>query len=333
MNSYERYMAVVNHSACDHLPRLPLLMAYAAKHIGATYGEFAADYRVLVKANERCVEDFGFDQLSAISDPYREVTGFGGKVEFIAVGVPRLISSPLEDSKDLAKLENPDPYTTPRMKDRVAAVQTMASRYMGHYSILGWVEGPAAEAANLRGVMNFLFDTMDDPEFCHELMGRYIDVALEFAIAQLKAGADTIGIGDAIVSQISPAAYQELVFPHQLRLVQGIQEVGGLVRLHICGDITQHLPHIKNLGVNILDLDWPVDLAYARSVMTDQVVLVANPNPVEDIHGGTPEGIKEQIRGLYEVAGNPFMIGAGCEIPLATPGENLKALCTPLAYR
>ena len=333
MNSYERYMAVINHLPCDYLPRLPLLMAFAAKHVGATYGEFASDYRVLVKANERCVKDFGFDQLSAISDPYREVTGFGGEVEFIAVGVPRLIKSPIGDNKDLSQLEQPDPHQSPRMQDRLAAVETMASLYQGQYSVLGWVEGPAAEAANLRGVMNFLFDTMDDPAFCHELMGRCIDTALEFAKAQLKAGADTIGVGDAIVSQISPKSYQELVFPHQLRLVRGIQEAGGYVRLHICGDITQHLPQMKNLGVDILDLDWPVDLAYARSVMTDKVVLVANPNPVEDIQGGNPEAIREQIRRLYEVAGNPFMLGAGCEIPPATPDENLKALCAPIAYQ
>ena len=42
-----------------------------------------ADHKVLVEANLRCVEDFGFDQVSVISDPYRETTGFGGEVEFV----------------------------------------------------------------------------------------------------------------------------------------------------------------------------------------------------------------------------------------------------------
>ena len=332
MSSFERYMAVIEHASCDILPRLPILMAFAANHIGATYGEFASDYRVLARANERCVEDFGFDQLSAISDPYRETTGFGGEVELIAHGVPRLISSPLANSKDLTRLKKPDPYKSPRMKDRLEAVEELTSRYEGQYSILGWVEGPAAEAADLRGVMNFFYDTMDDPKFCHELMERCVDTALDFAAAQLKAGADTIGIGDAIVSQISPQVYTELIFPHQQRLVQGIQACGGLVRLHICGDISQHLPTMKGLGMNILDLDWPVDMAYARSVMGEQVILVANPDPVADIERGNPEAIRAKMRQLYAVAGNPFMLGAGCEIPLGTPDENLKALCAPIPY-
>ena len=34
--------------------RLPILMAFAAKYIGSNYGEFAADYKVLVEANLRC---------------------------------------------------------------------------------------------------------------------------------------------------------------------------------------------------------------------------------------------------------------------------------------
>lgn len=333
MNSYERYMAVINHAPCDVIPRLPILMSFAANHIGATYGEFASDYRVLVEANRRCVEDFGFDQVSVISDPYRETTGFGGKVEFVSDGVPRLIKVPLENNKDLGELAKPDPYTSFRMKDRLEAVKALASMYQGQYSILGWVEGPAAEAADLRGVMNFLFDVMDDPEFCHELMERCVDVAVEFALAQLKAGADTIGIGDAIVSQISPSVHKELIFPHQQRLIKEIQGAGGLVRLHICGDISHHLFHFKDLGMDILDLDWPVDIKSARSIVGDQTVLVANPNPVADIQLGTPEQICGQINQIYDLARNPFMIGAGCEIPLATPTENLSALCAPVSYR
>ena len=42
--------------------------------------------------------------------------------------------------------------------------------------------------------MNFLYDTMDDPQFCQELMERCTDVGLDFALAQLEAGADTIGL-------------------------------------------------------------------------------------------------------------------------------------------
>ncbi len=332
MSGYERYQAVINGKECDYLPRVPILMAFAARYIGSTYGEFASDYKVLTEANRRCAADFGYDQVSAISDPYRETAGFGAKIKFVPDGVPRLLTEPLAHTKDLRTLKTPDPHTAERMRDRIFAVQELKALFHQQYSILGWVEGPAAEAANLRGVTNFLFDLMDDRDFCHKLMERCTDVGIAFAQTQIEAGADTIGIGDAIVSQISPSLYKQLIFPYQKRLVEEIKGAGALVRLHICGDISKHLPALEDLDVDILDLDWPVDLTYARSVMGN-TVLVSNPNPVADIQQGTPGQIKKQIEAMYTAAGNPFLIGAGCEIPPSTPQENLRALCTPVMYR
>ena len=332
MNSYERYMAVVQGGSSDILPRVPILMAFAADYIGSNYGQFAADHRVLVEANLRCVKDFDFDQVSAISDPYRETHGFGGEIEFVEDGVPRLLAPPLQDAKDLSILKRPNPYESERMLDRVKAVEALAQKVKGEYSILGWVEGPAAEAADLRGAMNFLIDLMDDPEFCRSLMALCAEVGAEFAIAQLKAGADTIGIGDAIASQVSPETYAELIFPYEKELVDRIHAAGGLVKLHICGDITHLLPKIKELGVDILDLDWMVDVGYAREVMGRDTVLVGNLDPVADVQYGNPEDIARKMQQLYEAAGNPFLAGAGCEIPIGTPFANLKALCRPIKH-
>ena len=72
MNSYERYHAVINGDPVDFLPRTPILMQYAAEYIGSDYAAFASDYKILCEANKQCAIDFGIDQLSCISDSYRE---------------------------------------------------------------------------------------------------------------------------------------------------------------------------------------------------------------------------------------------------------------------
>ena len=333
MTSYEKYMAVIQGEAVDCLPRLPILMSFAANYIGSNYGEFASDYRVLVEANCRCAQDFDFDQVSAISDPYREASGFGADIRFIKDGVPLCVYTPLADSKDLSRLLRPDPYKSTRMLDRIKAVESLAGKVGEELSILGWVEGPAAEAANLRGVSTFLIDLIEDPAFAHQLMDCCVEVGIDFALAQLRAGADTIGIGDAIVSQISGPMYKELVYPHEKRLVDAIHAVGGLVRLHICGNITHHLEQIAELGVEVLDADWLVDMNKARSTVGRSTVLCSNLDPVHVVQRGTPKGIMNAVKELYQQLGNPFMVGAGCEIPADTPHPNLKALCTPVPYK
>jgi len=333
MTPYERYRRVLRGEAADVLPRLPILMGWAARYIGSDYAAFASDYRVLVEANLRCARDFGFDQVSAISDPYRETSAFGAALEFMADTPPICLDPPLAETKELATLRRPDPATSPRLLDRIRAVESYRAQVGGEYSILGWVEGPAAEAADLRGVETFLMDLVDDPAFCRELMRHCVDVGIDFARAQLEAGADTVGIGDAIVSQMSPAMYESLVFPEEKRLVDAIHAAGGLVRLHICGNITHQLPRLASLGVDILDLDWMVDVGRAREMVGDAVTLVGNLDPVRAVLYATPSAMESDVRAVYAAVGNPYMVGAGCEIPIGTPEENLRALCKPVAYR
>ncbi|MBD3180667.1 uroporphyrinogen decarboxylase [Candidatus Poribacteria bacterium] len=330
MNGYERYMAVIEGKSVDLIPRLPILMAFAAKFIDSNYGAFASDYRVLVESNLKCVEFFNFDQISAISDPYRETQGFGAEIEFVKDGVPRCTKPPLENTKNLSVLEKPEPYKSERMLDRIKAIQEFKKNVYKKYSILGWIEGPAAEAADLRGVSNFLMDFIMEPDFTEELMDICVQVGIEFGVAQLKEGADTIGIGDAIASQVSAQIYQDFIFRREKQMVDAIHNAGGLVRLHICGDITHLLPHIKKLGADIVDLDWQVDMKEAREKLGKDTVLVGNLDPVNAVMKSSPEIIMNSFKQIYSDVGDPYIVGAGCEIPEDTPYENLKALCKPI---
>ncbi len=331
MTGLERYLAVLEGRRPDVVPRLPILMQFAAEYIGSNYGEFAADHRVLVRANFECAAAFGFDQVSCISDPYRETQGFGARIEYVPDGVPRA-TAPLAEERSLERLPRPDPWTAERMRDRLEACRLFRERNEGRYSILGWVEGPAAEAADLRGTTNFVFDLMDDPAYAAELMDRCLEAALGFVTAQLESGADTVGIGDAIASQLSPDLYESLVQPRERRLVLAIQAAGGRVGLHICGNIAHLLPGIADLGVDILDVDHMVDLGAVRRAVGSRVVLAGNLDPAEAVLRGTPASIREGVRRCLEAAGAPFMVTAGCEVPAGTPLVNLRALCEPVPW-
>jgi MtaA/CmuA family methyltransferase len=249
---------------------------------------------------------------------------------YVPNGVPRC-TPVLENAKDLSLLQRPDPHRSERMLDRLKAVSEYKKPCNGACSIMGWVEGPAAEAADLRGVTNFLTDTIDDPAFVSDLMDRCVEVGVEFAEAQIASGADTIGIGDAIASQISPRFYEAAIQKREKALIRAIHAAGARVRLHICGNITHLLPGIADLGVDILDVDHMVDMVRARTI-TGGVALSGNIDPVSGVLRGTPASIREHFHKIYSEVGNPYMVNAGCEITPRTPPENLKALCEPIPY-
>lgn len=333
MNSLQRYLATIGGRPTDFLARLPILMQFAAEHIGSYYGAFASDHRVLVDANLACAREFGIDQVSTISDPYRETQGFGANIIYQRDMVPYCESHPLQDDRDLAKLPRPDPLEAERMRDRIEAVKLYKQLIGGEYSVMGWVEGPAAEAADLRRLDNFFMDLLDDEGYVGELMDLCVDVALDFARAQVAAGADTIGIGDAAASQVSADLYERLVLPREQRLVRGLKAMGAKVRLHICGNITHLLPGIASLGIDVLDVDHMVDLRTVRAAVGPATVIAGNLDPVAAVLRSSPAAIRAAVIACYEQAGNPFMVNAGCEIPAATPVQNLLALCEAVPYR
>ena len=320
---------MVRGEKVDIVPRIPVLMHFGADYLGVSYAEFASCAEVMFEVNRKLVEDFGFDQLDIMSDPFRETSAYGGNITYMETTIPKC-SSPLKDSKDIGLLLAGDPYTSARLKAAVDCVGLYREFGDKVYSITGWVEGPAAEAADLRGVEQFLLDLMDDEAFSSALMDRCIDGAIAYARAQVEAGCDTIGIGDSIASQISAGMYERLVFGYEKRLVDAIHEMGVLVRLHICGNINHLLPPIAELGIDIIDCDWQVDMELARRLLGSQVTLTGNIDPVENVMRSEPKRIREELMEIYKKVGNPYFVNAGCEVPVGTPLENLRALCEPI---
>jgi MtaA/CmuA family methyltransferase len=223
-------------------------------------------------------------------------------------------------------LRLPDPLGGGRMTDRVRAAALFKERVAGQRLIEGWVEGPCAEAADLRGINTLMTDFFDDPKFVTDLFEFVIAMELRFAQAQVAAGADLIGVGDAAASLVGPQLYEEFVWPFEKRLVDGIHGLGTKVRLHICGNTRQILGGMGRLGCDLVDLDYPSPLAEGRAQMGPRQVLLGNLNPVKTIRDGTPESITAALAECHRQAGGNYIVGAGCEIPRGTPEANLRAL-------
>ena len=212
------------------------------------------------------------------------------------------------------------------MTDRVRAAALFKEKVAGEKLIEGWIEGPCAEAADLRGINTLMLDFYDDTAFVRDLFEFIIGMELEFARAQVAAGADLIGLGDAAASLVGPAIYEEFVWPYEKRLVDGLHALGTKVRLHICGRTRGILAGMGRLGCDIVDLDYPSPLAEAREKMGPDQVLLGNIHPVQVLRNGTAVGVTDAIADCHRQAGPRYIVGAGCEVPRDTPPENLRAL-------
>ena len=187
MNGKERILAHLAGQPVDHLPLMPITMMFATDQIGVPYRDYATDHRVLVEAQLRTAERFGFDYVSVISDPAREAADCGAKVEDLPNQPPALVEAQarLADKSALAQLKAPDPLGGGRMTDRVQGVALFKEKVRGEKMIEGWIEGPVAEAADLRGINTLMLDFFDDPTFVRDLFEFIVGMELRFARAQI----------------------------------------------------------------------------------------------------------------------------------------------------
>ncbi len=151
--------------------------------------------------------------------------------------------------------------------------------------------------------------------------------AIVFAAAQVKAGADMIGIGDAAASLIAPDMYKEFVLPLEQKLMAAIHEAGAAVKLHICGNIVNHISYMAQSGTDIIDVDWMVPLKTAGELAGPEITLCGNMNPAGVLFEGSPQDVAEAARQCLKDASEKFILMPGCEVPPATPEENIRAFC------
>jgi len=329
MNGRERILARIQGRPTDFLPLMPITMMFAAAQIGARYYDYVTDFRVLAEGQIRTAEKFGFDHVSAISDPAREPADLGAAIEFFPEQPPAIIESRtlLADKTKLASLRIPDPLGGGRMHDRVQGVALLKRRVGSALLVEGWVEGPCAEAADLRGINTLMMDFFDDPSFVEDLFAFAVAMELDFAKAQIEAGADLIGVGDAAASLVGPKLYESHVWPYEKKLIEGLHALGVPVRLHICGKTRRILEGMGRTGADIIDLDYPAPIAEARARMGPRQVLLGNAEPVGVLRDGSPETVREAIAACHRDAGENYIVGAGCEVCRDTPEANLRALC------
>ena len=327
MNSRERVLNLIEGKPVDRPPAMPITMMWAADLIGAKYHDYATRAEIQAAGQAAAAGQFGFDHVSVISDPCCEAADLGADIFYPPDGPPAIIekNALLADPATLRTLRVPDPHRTgSRMANRVAAVRLLRQQLGDTHLIEGWVEGPCAESADLRGINTIMMDYYDDPDFIHALAKFTVNVALKFATAQIEAGADIIGLGDAAASLINRELYDKFVLPHEKRLVDGIHAAGGRVRLHICGRTLHLADAMATLGCEIVDLDTLVDLRVARAAMGDRQALLGNVHTVNVVKNGMPDDVRQALAKCRADAGPAWIAGAGCEVPRHSPAENVR---------
>ncbi|MCF7731964.1 MAG: uroporphyrinogen decarboxylase family protein [Akkermansiaceae bacterium] len=309
----------------DRPPFHPIIMRWAAKYAGVKYRDFCLDPPSKCRAMIRCADDFEADWVTVLSDPYAEAEAFGIKVDYQEDDLP-LDQGHFSSVESLMDLKPYDVMSHRRTAGRIAEIRGFREQIGDRYFVVGWVEGPVAEYADLRGMTEAALDFMDEPEKVGEVMDMITEAAKQFITLQIEAGADCIGIGDAFGSQIGPILFRKLAFTREKALVDHIHRLGAKAKLHICGNTSAILPDMIATGADIIDVDHLVpSFQPFVPLLAPHQVFCGKADPVSVLQNGSRDQIGSAVRHDFQQAGGRCITSGGCEITPGTSLENMHA--------
>jgi len=111
------------------------------------------------------------------------------------------------------------------------------------------------------------------------------------------------------------------------RLIRCLHDAGVLVKLHICGNINAILKDVARTGADMIDLDWMVPVGKARHLVGPDVALAGNFDPTAVLLQGSALQVAAAARRCIAEGGRRFILQPGCEVPVGTSLDNLRAFC------
>jgi len=186
----------------------------------------------------------------------------------------------------------------------------------------------------LRGFENLMFDFAEGREELNVLGEEIVMHNLKVLEMWQASGADldAVQFGDDWGSQMQlmlrPSIWREFFKPNYKRMFDLAHEFGWRVHFHSDGHISEIIPDLVEIGVDVLNVQLPVmDLAELGRELKGKVCVRGGLDRQKILPRGTPKEVKSHVREVYSAFGSPEggWIGNG-EIGPDVPLENARAM-------
>ncbi|MCF0142014.1 MAG: hypothetical protein HUJ75_01405 [Parasporobacterium sp.] len=361
MNSFEKYDKMLSCTPYDDrrdIPVFPMMVASYGKFGGVLQKDLIASADNWLQAVEKTFERFGVPDVS--------MPMCAGDTAFV-MGLPsRLPGKELGDD-DLYQFVETPYFDDVAEYDRILQMgyeawnmehsmkihgfnspQEMGARFgqlgqnlgktMGYFYSKGVV--PCFDASggclfdNLsltRSMAAFTYDLFDVPEKIHDIINTFQPTMTENSVKQAKAqGAKRVSIWAMRSSAtfVSPAIWEEFVWPSMKDLMIKYHEAGITSVLHADGNWSPMIPYFLELpkGCLQIELDGDTDIFKAYEILQGYQSMRGDV-PATMLAYGSYDDVREYCEKLVQMGmKGGFMLSSGCEVPLNAKPENVQAM-------
>ncbi|NES70959.1 MAG: uroporphyrinogen decarboxylase, partial [Okeania sp. SIO2D1] len=235
----------------------------------------------------------------------------------------------------------PDPIRTQEQIDSLHALEpeeslpfiktilgTLRKEVGNEAAVLGFVGAPWTLAAyaiegksskNYAVIKNMAFS---QPAMLHSFLGKLADAIASYVCYQIDCGAQVVQMFDSWAGQLSPQDYDQFALPYHQQVVRRVKAThpDTPLILYISGS-AGILERMGQSGVDIVSVDWTVDMADARRRLGHGMKVQGNVDP--GVLFDSQEFIRDRILDTIRKAGPVgHILNLGHNILPGTPEEN-----------
>ncbi|OAA90515.1 uroporphyrinogen decarboxylase family protein [Clostridium ljungdahlii] len=331
LTSLERIFRTLQRKEVDRIAAVPLVCGASYRVIGSRYDKWSTNAEIATQSLLAAQELIGFDAFLLLVDLSVEAADFGQELIYpkYSTAYPDFNNQLIKTVDEYNKVKKVNPRETKRMKQVIDIIRGLSKAKGKEVAILGFVYGPLGVLSQMRGHKNLFEDLIRHPQEVLEAVDIITDVLVEYAKAQVEAGAHSVCI-DPLYSSgtvLSSKTWEKFEGPYLKRIADAIRDAGAAVSIHNCGDgvyfdevikwsdpiaISVAHPahgsknweeHAKTWGKKVVTIGYSDPANIGLVMSTDEVL----------------EDCKNQID-LFKKNQAGFILSTGCEFP---PNGNL----------
>jgi len=328
MTKKERVKAAMAHKQTDFVPfQMDCLSAAEKKlkqhfgdvDLGEVIGNHVAMFEPSVYSIFR-IEDLG-------QNKFRDAFGAIWELK-PGEDIGTVIEYPLAEPS-LKGYKFPDPDKIMQLDEIPAFIEKNKDKF-----IIGAIGFSLYERAwILRGIEPILMDMAGNPEFVEELFDRIIDFNIAITKRLCKFPIDCFHYGDDWGQQhgliMGPATWRKLFKPRLKKMYDVVHSFGYPVSIHSCGDITEIIPDLIEIGVNMITplQAEALDFNFLKKEYGKDLTFWGGISTQKTLPYGTPDEVRAEIRRALKILGKNggYILAPSHELQGDIPLENMLA--------
>ncbi|MBD2101594.1 uroporphyrinogen decarboxylase [Leptolyngbya sp. FACHB-261] len=264
------------------------------------------------------------DGVIMFSDILTPLPGMGIPFDIVESKGP-MFEDPIRTRAQIEALTPLDPEASLPFVRKI--LSTLRQEVDGQATVLGFVGAPwtlaayAVEGKSSKDYSIVKGMAFREPELLHQLLSKLADAIATYVKYQIDCGAQVVQLFDSWAGRLNPIDYETFALPYEQQIVRQVKATHPDTPLILyINDSAGILDRMPKSGVDIISVDWTLDMAEARQRL-GKVAVQGNLDPC--VLYGTKELIRERTLDVIRKAGNRgHIMNLGHGILPTTPEEN-----------